>query len=844
MLNVNSRKCISRLSGRTIKKDKTRNIIAILAIILTAVMFTTLLTIGASIVDSLQLSTMRQVGTKAHGGFKFLTQEQYDIVKADPKIKDISYNVIIGFGENPEFSKKSVEIRYTEEKAAEWGFSTPTTGTLPQNRLDIATSTEVLDMLGLPHELGVQVPLEFTAAGGIKYKETFTLCGFWEQDAVSPVCEAFLSKTYCDEVAPIWHETALAEEGSWWMSGSINPSLWFSSSWDIEGQMEALKERCGFGDEVNEGVNWAYASSDIDFTTIALLVGMLALIIFSGYMIIYNIFYISVSKDIRFYGLLKTIGTTNRQLKKLVRRQALLLGIIGTPIGLILGYILSVFITPVVMSITSLANNEQVLSVNPLIFVGGALLTMITVWVSCIKPCRLVSKISPVEAVRYTENTSPRKKSKKTKKVTPFSMAFDNIKRTPKKTISVIVSLSLSMILLNGTFTLVNSFDMEKYIEDRAVSDFYITDASVINLNSTVKIFNGVSKELQDEIKSLNGITDFGSVYMQEAQHKFNETGVKNAKKVYDEYKELLPMPYAEEQARRLNEENLIDAHLYGIDDFITSRLDIVDGEFDLEKFKTGNYLIASSFIDTGEGRYYDISDKVPIDFGNGNIKEYEVMAIGDIPYALSPQHTHYFDIYLTLPADEFILQTGETGAMKTAFNAEPSAIPAIEQWIKKYCENVDPNMAYQSRATFTGEFEGMQNMYLTVGSILSFILALIGILNFINSVITSVQTRRQEFAVLQSIGMTGKQLKRMLIGEGLWYTVITVIITLTIGSLITYGIVTGIAYQMWFFTYHFMITPILICIPALILMSIIIPAICYHNMSRQSVVDRLRTSE
>lgn len=215
MLNVNSRKCISRLSGRIIKKDKTRNIIAILAIVLTAVMFTTLLTIGASIVDSLQLSTMRQVGTKAHGGFKFLTQEQYDIVKADPKIKDISYNVIIGFGENPEFSKKSVEVRYTEEKAAKWGFSMPTTGTLPKERLDIATSTEVLDMLGLPHELGVQVPLEFTAAGGIKYNETFTLCGFWEQDAVSPVCEAFLSKTYCDEVAPIWHETALAQEGNW-----------------------------------------------------------------------------------------------------------------------------------------------------------------------------------------------------------------------------------------------------------------------------------------------------------------------------------------------------------------------------------------------------------------------------------------------------------------------------------------------------------------------------------------------------------------------------------------------------------------------------------------------------
>ena len=167
MLNVNSRKCIRRLSGRSIKNNRTRNIIAVLAVILTAVMFTTLFTIGASIMDAFQLSTMRQVGTSSHAGFKFLTQEQYDILKDDPEVKDISYNIFIGSGENPEFSKKSVEIRYTEEKNAEWGFTVPTTGTLPQNRLDIATSTEVLDMLGLPHELGVQVPLEFTAAGGI-----------------------------------------------------------------------------------------------------------------------------------------------------------------------------------------------------------------------------------------------------------------------------------------------------------------------------------------------------------------------------------------------------------------------------------------------------------------------------------------------------------------------------------------------------------------------------------------------------------------------------------------------------------------------------------------------------
>ncbi len=79
--------------------------------------------------------------------------------------KDISYNIIIGFAENEALNKTYTEIRYTEEKSAKWGFCAPTTGTLPVKKMDVATSTKVLNALGLPHELGVQVPLQFTANG-------------------------------------------------------------------------------------------------------------------------------------------------------------------------------------------------------------------------------------------------------------------------------------------------------------------------------------------------------------------------------------------------------------------------------------------------------------------------------------------------------------------------------------------------------------------------------------------------------------------------------------------------------------------------------------------------------
>ncbi len=134
-------------------------------------------------------------------------------------------------------------------------------------------------------------------------------------------------------------------------------------------------------------------------------------------------------------------------------------------------------------------------------------------------------------------------------------------------------------------------------------------------MSSSLTVFNGVSKELQNEIKSLNGITDFGSVYMMEMIHKFSQTGLENANRVYEEYKDTCRSPYTDEQLQLLTEEHSIMSYLYDVDDFIINKLEIVDGKVDFEKFKTGNYVIAFSYIGTGKSRYYDIGDKILFDF-------------------------------------------------------------------------------------------------------------------------------------------------------------------------------------------------------------------------------------
>ena len=133
--------------------------------------------------------------------------------------------------------------------------------------------------------------------------------------------------------------------------------------------------------------------------------------VFAGYLIINNIFRIAVANDVRFYGLLKTIGTTGRQIKRIILLQAGMLSLVGIPIGIGVGYFLGLMITWVV--VPNMDFMDRVSSMNPLIFVGAAFFALVTVFLSCGKPRRMAAKVSPIEALRYTEGYQGRKKVRK-----------------------------------------------------------------------------------------------------------------------------------------------------------------------------------------------------------------------------------------------------------------------------------------------------------------------------------------------------------------------------------------------------------------------------------------------
>ncbi|MDE7404424.1 MAG: ABC transporter permease, partial [Lachnospiraceae bacterium] len=358
MKNVSNKKIIRTLSFRTMQEKKWKNLIAISAIALTTLLFTALFTVGSSMIESMQEGIFRQIGTAAHGGYKYLAMEEYERVKAAGGYKDISYSIIAGFASDPELNSIQTEVRYSEDEDAKWSYCYPEKGRMPEEKNECAASSKVLEALGVPLQIGEKVPITITTHdkdGNEKtLEEEFVLSGFWYSNDASHAEEFWISRKWLEENIDLLEENynkRMDEKGLYHPEGSIAASIWFDSSYNIESQMTSLSVRAGFGEnEVRESVNWGYATSTVDGMTLALGIGLLGIIILSGYLIIYNIFYINVSSDIRYYGLLKTIGTTGRQLRRMVRGQALLLSAVGIPVGLLAGWFVGKQVLPFIYS--------------------------------------------------------------------------------------------------------------------------------------------------------------------------------------------------------------------------------------------------------------------------------------------------------------------------------------------------------------------------------------------------------------------------------------------------------------------------------------------------------------
>ena len=223
----------------------------------------------------------------------------------------------------------------------------------------------------------------------------------------------------------------------------------------------------------------------------------------------------------------------------------------------------------------------------------------------------------------------------------------------------------------------------------------------------------------------------------------------------------------------------------------------------------------------------------------------YTVCALVELPYSMSYRYGGIG--YETVLSVDTAQRDSGGAAIPLLYlfdTADEADEAEAEQYLSKLTAGEFSPLMYESKATARSEFAQFRQMFLLIGGILCAIIGLVGLLNFFNAMMTGILSRRREFAVLQAVGMTNRQLKTMLIYEGLFYAMSSVaaafILSLAVGPLA--GKMLGSMF--WFFEYRFTILPVLLTIPVFLLLGWLIPCMMYDNAAKCSVVEQLRDAQ
>lgn len=297
-----------------------------------------------------------------------------------------------------------------------------------------------------------------------------------------------------------------------------------------------------------------------------------------------------------------------------------------------------------------------------------------------------------------------------------------------------------------------------------------------------------------------------------------------------------------------------VDTVMYGLDgiplETIVQKQYLLAGTYNADEFATGNYVLAIG--PAAEKEEFENGTVLPTASVGATVtiegRQYTVMAVvypvNSIEYgALETGAGTDFNLGFILPADTFRELWPDNTIRKLFFNVADEEIDTAQKMLDDYTENVDSGLPVTSRKTMIEQYKSETRSSAVMGNTISVVIALVGILNFVNSMVTAIVSRRKEFAMIQSIGMTKRQLRKMLIMEGLDYAGLTLIASYII-SVLAVGIGVRAMVAEGYSTFHFTLMPLVICTPILIIFAILIPYLCFKNLEKQSIVERLRATE
>lgn len=873
-LGNDTRAAIRTLSCRSFKASRARNLAAVLAIFLTAFLFTSVITLSAGTVEATRQMMFLQKGNAADGEMRYLTREQFEQMRESSIIERAGERVYLGYLTNS--GRHNIELNYMDQVQQELSFSLPDHGSAPEKANEVTTSDAALKAMGISPEIGAKVPVEITVRG-IPHHFDMVLSGWWPS-VNSQISTMIVSEAFLEEQAALFPNT-FSEDRE--MAGTWIPYVELKDKKNVRSQLEQLAVTLDGNPQDDQASNYIQCSENTIggragsmLPAFAAIAGFLILFTLCCYLLIYNIFDISVMKDIRQYGLLRTIGASSRQIQAVVRKQALLLTAAGLPIGLLAGFLAGRLCVPVVMSFFAYDTLPPVLTVSPhpAIFAAAAALTVFNVWIGTRRPARKASSVSPIEAVRFTE-TAPKRQARRSHpgRVSLPHMAWANLSRSRGRSFRIVLSMMLCMIMLNSAVLLSDSMDSEKFVRTLNKSDFLLANAGTFQIT---KGFTAREDHLSSDAlaftEGLSGTEDFAYLYKNtlddhDVSFDYGYFGLQIVEQTKDA-PGILETAYDNGFRMNLSEfSGFPIGNVYGMSDGFLSRLTVYEGETDpeilKEKMAAGDSVIVGVPVQRDTGAPHElwvdqqlkVGQAITAYTGDEEKKTFTVIAkaVMTMSEIESDSHTNGRTkvggdaplLYLT--EESFRELYSSPALLSCSFNSQETAHGDVTATLEEYLSR-NPDVAMGSADLLRSQLQSTRTIIILVGGLVSAIFALAGLLNFANMMITSIMARRHEFAAMQSIGMTGRQLRRLMIYEGLCYAFLSGTFGILLCVILSSTLLRGVCDMpsMWYFTYRLTLLPALAITGAYFLIALFLPTVVLKFFNHGSIVERLRVVE
>ena len=819
-------KMTTRVAYCNMRHYKSKNILIGIAIILTTLLLFVIPSIGKDMVE-VNFAVINKIYPTWHALYRNVDESTVMKLAAHHDVKTYGLRSDAGY---MNLEDATVSMMYMDRTGMELYKVKLKEGQLPQKENDIVVSKGILEALGQNGKIGdtITVPYQILKDDGLYYtkEKDFRICGFLadnesskeQKQYTSLVSEAFLKAEI--PVEQVKYRFLLQVNGQ---KGNTTA--------DYTETIQNIARQFGISED-DMNINKEYlAANYVDPATIPVIVGIMLIVVLAGIITIYSVYYVSMNQRVREFGKLKAIGSTKRQLRQIVLREGMGVALFAIPIGLLIG---TVAVKVVLLQFVEHAKDSNVLITEAYkvvakgevqlyywwIYLLAIAVTLCTVYLSLMKPMRMAAKVSEIEAMRYQGGSKRQKSSRKGYQFLNIGrLTKRNLAENKKKSTITIVSMAVTGIFVMMVATVLSCANPMESEKSSIVGQYEISPIVESGNKehpeyewAEVQKNNPLNEGLKQQIEELDGVERV------DVFTALKVSGGPFEEKIGTEFINGVPEEYAEELKKGITEGNVT-----------------------YEELKSGDKVI----LDRALLHWYPdikVGDKLKLNIHDGDNtfqKEIEVAAIGEYGTGL----TNYNCLIMA-----------KEGAEKLTINNSSSYFQVIAD--KDYDEAleaslqaiVDGSGRLQMR-TWKNEYDTWENaIQMTRGACYAFIiiLAAISIMNLINTMINSVHVRKKELGMMQAIGMSDRQLMKMLQLEGIFYTVGTLIISIGVGSLAGYPLFLYAKRTGMFdiSTYHYPVTAAIIIILTLFVIQMLLAIFIAKSVRKDSLIERIRFSE